>query len=355
MDLRDGLHFHSNSAYDSANHVYFAVTGDWGIRGAFLGQDGQQLGPGFLISNDDGLYAGHPAILYLEQERIFFLAWHKATPDGSNQVVGRFVAYSSNGAPQFISAEFLILSKQSRMTTTPSVAYDPSRGVLAVAFQTWEPGGISAISVQRLSLSGSLLGSPVVLDNDGQWHDEAAIAYHPIRDEYLVLYAYCSGSGSELRSVRLNGSAQVIGGPRTLVTSGAVWQPRVEFNSNTGSYFAAWASPEYFAAYLSEDGAISGAVVTVSPGNGGYDGLGLAYNRLSHSYLFVMQDHESAKNLAVEVTEGLLPGPTFEIISDVGFGNFSPSVSGSTDRKEWLVMSSREYHATIANRVYSTR
>ncbi len=336
------LHRQTGGAYDEANQSYLVVSGMGSISGTFVNESGAQVAPGFQISQTN-LFRQNPAVAYSPEDNVFLVTYHASKADDSTHAMGRILRYS-NGQANFVTDEFEIVDRSSRMTSPPQITYVPSRREFVVTVQGYE--GSPGIYVQRISTSGQLIGSLAKIASDGQWHDEPSIAYNPDLDQFLVAYSYYS-TGAEARLIRLNANLQIISGPQTIGWGSGVWLTQLHYNRESKKFLMIWTDPGYRGIFLNGDGSSASGIFQMAPGFAGYDGLRFAYNAISKTYMFSCQSPTDSSNSVFEMALDGFQGPVVTAIDPIGKGNYNPYIVSSRMTKKWLLTTTRDYSSTL--------
>lgn len=173
---------------------------------------------------DPGPAAQHPAVAYHDAQNEYVIVWQGATTAQEYEIYAHRVdpQLQAVGSPQRIST--MGSDGDARAGGfTPAVAYHPGTEEV---FVTWAgiEGGAAEIYGQRLSASGSEVGSDDVLlsdmgpPGDSTWRaSHPAVAYVPPSNEYLVVWSGADNRGSlvagerEIYAQRLDATGTPVG------------------------------------------------------------------------------------------------------------------------------------------------
>jgi hypothetical protein len=329
-------------AYDSKNHVYLTV-GVYGVvKGRFVAANGTMPNEPFQI-NTAGGFAHYPSVAYSpdadEGRGAFLVVWHEST-GGPNYVRARLVSYTSG----LIGEELALANGEATWwEAAPQVEYSTTSKVFLVV---WQILG-AQIRAARVSHTGQALGYLAVTTGAPDFARDPSVAYNPTTDAFLVAYSGYNNSAA-LVTARLVSGAGVMSPQQLLSMGTGTYVTEASFSTGSGKYLVSWyqlpGGP--MGRLVDATGTPAGSAVPLSTRFGTYDSLGLAYNRLSGTYLMVGQDMLSAENGAVEISEGGVPGSSGGVTFLGGsVGNFYPQVAASTAHTRWLLTTAHDFRA----------
>ena len=177
----------------------------------------------------------------------------------------------------------------------------------------------------RVSPNGTVVGSQIAVAGTTFWEGLPTMTYNSQADEYVVGYYFEAGTGAtSLGTQRVKpGTGALIGGRSTIYSTKSDIYPELAYNSQTNQFMAiSWAatSPWMLHGWMA-NGSLQ--PLTASPKSlatqGGGDGMGLAYNSLSNTFLAVYLSQKNAEIWGVEIAANGAPGNQTQL-----------SISGST-------------------------
>jgi hypothetical protein len=170
----------------------------------------------------------------------YLVAWHQDSLVYARRVL-------SDGTP---SGAAILVSHEngqppaSGLAERPALAYNPDQGHYLVAWADtrYDPGGLLGdILVQRVSLSGTLVGANTAVLSRTLDEFHAAVAYNPVAGEYLV--AALGGAYDSVLAQRVSYTATAVGNVITVTTptpqSGAFGRPAAAAESD-GESVVVW-------------------------------------------------------------------------------------------------------------------
>ena len=182
----------------------------------------------------------------------------------------------------------------------PRAAFNPSAQEYLVVWQDYRDGADYVLYGRRLSSSGGLLGSELIIANAAMLHGDAAVTYSPTANQYLVVWQQVTSpaSGYDIYAQRLSATGQKVGAA-IFVSAGTnttdEGQPCVAWNSNRNEYYVAWhaftdARWRIYGQRVSAAGQLLGSNTLLSYGSQFTHAARLAYNSQLDEYLVVWQD-----------------------------------------------------------------
>ncbi len=204
--------------------------------------------------------------------------------------VGSRVYY--NGAP---SGAAILVSHEngqppaSGLAERPALAYNPDQGHYLVAWADTrhDPGGVLGdILVQRVSVTGTLIGANTAVLSRTLDEFHAAVTYNPVAGEYLV--AALGGAYDSVLAQRVSDAGVAAGGVITVTTptpqSGAFGRPAVAAESD-GETVVVWTDQDRAGLQrLMASGAFIGGVIVVDDDVNAED-ASVAYGADDNSHL----------------------------------------------------------------------
>jgi len=334
----------SSVAFDAANNAYLVAWGVGSIGARFVSADGVALGNPLTLNTGtgDGVKVTCAAAV-----NACLLAWVQEP----TYVFGRLVRYN-NGAVLPLTAAFVISANgKSKLTSAaPAVAFSPVASEFLVAWTEFSgtPGGPD-VRGMRVRPNGTLVGTQLALAATGFWEGLPTMTYNSQTDEYVVGYYFETGSGATSLGVQRvkPGTGALVGGRSTLFSTKSDIYPELAYNSHTNQFMAiSWAatSPWMLHGWLA-DGNLQ--PLTATPKSlatqGGGDGIGLAYNSVSNTFLAVYLSQKNAEIWGVEIAANGTPGKQAQLTASGTTLATQPSVAGSTVLQRWAVAASNGY------------
>ncbi len=171
----------------------------------------------------------------------------------------------------------------------PALAYNPDQGHYLVAWADtrYDPGGLLGdILVQRVSLTGTLVGANTAVLSRTLDEFHAAVAYNPVAGEYLV--AALGGAYDSVLAQRVSDAGVAVGGVITVTTptpqSGAFGRPAVAVESD-GESVVVWTDQDRTGLQrLTASGAFIGGAIVVDDDVNAED-ASVAYGADDNSHL----------------------------------------------------------------------
>jgi hypothetical protein len=352
----------TDTAYDPVNNVYLVVGSTAGntmtpLYGVFTNAAGVPITSLFQI-NTDGWMAHFPRVTYSPHVSNgaggfggFLVTWHGGL--FTNSIRARVVAYPN----RIVSAEATIASPPGStfQEAGPAVAYSSVSYVFLVTWQGSNFGVYGAlINVHGQAISGAFLVSDVPAVQNGFGYRDPAVAWNSHTNEFGVLYTGFSPWGATTSFARVNPSGNVLRRHMFNVTA-FTYISELAFNPATGRYIAAWFQGGTYGAEIDAYGDIV-ATGLVSTATGTRDGLGLAYNPISGTFLLAGMG-QSYNIWAAELnSRGARTSGDGEITALGAKGTYHPRAAANTNSKAWNVSFFHDDNGVskIRNQVVST-
>jgi hypothetical protein len=316
------------------------------LNGRFISAEGALLGQVSIQRATTG-FNQYPGVAYSPDAfggaGGFLVAWHQSVAVGA-VVHARMV--STTGA---LGPETQISADGSWWEATADIAYSTSSREFLVV---WQAQGIRA---QRIGNSGEMLGANIYVTGT-DYHRDPSIAYNSANNEFMVVYAGADAVSAYAAARRVAaGSGALVGAETLLTRSRATYITDVAYDSVSNRYLAAWYQGGTFGRVLDASGNSVTDVVVLGTRFTSYDGLGLAFNAVSGTYLMVAQDQQSYQNGAVQVTAAGVPDAGI-VATDIATnnGNYYPKVAARRDKAEWLLSTATGFMATSVQRIGSS-
>ncbi len=248
------------------------------------GVTGTLLGSNFAVSATSSVQE-YPDVAYNATTGEYLVAWHQDSLVYARRVL-------SDGAP---SGAAVLVSHEngqppaSGLAERPALAYNPDQGHYLVAWADTrhDPGGVLGdILVQRLSLTGTLVGANTAVLSRTLDEFHAAVAYNPVAGEYLV--AALGGAYDSVLAQRVSDAGVAVGNVITVTTptpqSGAFGRPAVAAESD-GESVVVWTDQDRAGLQrLTASGAFIGGAIVVDDDVNAED-ASVAYGADDNSHL----------------------------------------------------------------------
>ncbi len=267
--------------YNGADNQYLA---SWRTQqaGFFNDARGRRLaGDGTLIGDDFFISTGGLEILtaYNSTDNQFLSSGR------SSGIRGQRI--SNEGT--LLGGEFTIASAGAP-APNGEVAYNPTANEY---FATWRNQSDRNLQGQRISASGTLLGSAVLISpifpSSGR---AASVAFDPVADQYLVIFG--EFQDNEILGQLISSSGELIGSNFPIAT-GLVSSPSpsLRYSAEDQAYLAAWRNGSTIVAQLlNSDGTPTGDPVSIAPGTA-TGRPRIAYNDTSGEFVIVWSDNRN--------------------------------------------------------------
>jgi len=340
-------------AYDSVNHVYLVVSSNGVINGRFVDRSGTPIGAQFVIQANPGLFAHFPNVAFSRDANNgsggFLVTWNES--DSSAQVFlhGRMVGFPQGGP---YSGDNVLTGDPGWWDESPYIAYSTANHEFLVVERMIG----YAIRGTRVDNNAAPMAASFTISQTGNYEDNPSIAYNPVNNQYLVCWKGFFVAGNygfvDCRLVQ-SGTGQLVGaGATRLQVSGGTYITDTTYNPATNQFLVTWydsttASTNTYGRLVAADGTLPGNVIAVSSRWKGYDGLGVAYNALTHTF-FMISYCANTEDCGVEVLGTGVPYDNGFQVTNTGStkGAFYPGIGAGTDDPTWLVSTSAGFVAT---------
>jgi hypothetical protein len=341
-------------AYDSTNKVYLVVGSHGVLWGRFVRADGAPMGAPFAIQGNPANFAHFPRAAFSPDADNgtggFLVTWHEVGPNAH----GRMVSVAKNGA---YGPDTQLTTDVTWWEAGAPVAYSTASHEFLVAWRALAGNDIHAVRVDNAATpKGPVFG----VTNDVQYQDNPSIAYNPVTDEFMIVFAGFNDPGNfafvDSQRVKAGGNT-VLGGPVRLMQTGGTYITDVTYNSASNTFLAAWFALPGGAAFgrvIDANGTATSGIITLSTRWKAYDALSVGYNRRSDTF-FMVSHGSTAEDGGVEIASGGTPVDNgFLVTGAGGNGNFYPRLAASTDDPNWLVSTAHDFGSTVVQLVAGT-
>jgi hypothetical protein len=215
----------------------------------------------------------------------------------------------------------------------------------------WHATPNDDLHAARVDPAGQLVGSEITITSDPDWQSDAALAWNPDRDEFLLAWAH-AGTSAEVRVTRLEASdGSLLGTVQTLAQAKGTWLPQLAYVPASKRYLAAWYDVGLQGRIVDADGVPQGNAFPVATGYGAYDGFAMA-RHASLGVTAAVFHGPTDEDFAMGMSDAAERGPVFEATSSPGTqGHFNPRIAAHATRTEWLLVTVRGFEAVEAQRI----
>jgi hypothetical protein len=339
----------SDIAHDATNNAYLVVWGLGQVGARYVAATGTPLGNPTTLNTVSG---GASRVACSTTTGRCLVAWIQEP----TSIIGRFVRYNA-GAVQFVTAPFVINQVGSKLTSAaPSVAFSSASDEFLVSWTEFSPS--PNVKAQRVTESAALAGGPISVAITSLWEGFSSVAYNSAQDEFLVVYYFESSGGTNaVGAQRVKaGTGALIGGRSTLYASTFDQYPEVAYNSDQNQYLAitwGYSGGSWMLRGRLADGNAQplGASSVPLAVQGGGDGIGLAYNPVSNTYLGVFLSQKNAEIWGVQVNGGGVPGAQAQLTVSGTTLATQPQAAGSSAVGNWMMVASEGYKRVMGQLV----
>jgi hypothetical protein len=342
----------SDVAYDPGHNLYLVVGAYGSVWGAFTDTAGNKVSS-FTI-NTTGSFGQFPSVAYSPNTPngvggtgAFVVTWHENFPGSTtNYVNTRVVAYP---AGPLGSQQTIVAPMGTWWESRPPIAYSSTSGVFLTVWRSAD----YVIWGARLDVNGTLIGSPFPISAPSS--QSPSVAWNSATNEFAVLYTGF-GSGTTT-AVSMVTPAGTVAATNTFNFAGAngTYITDIAYNPTTGHLIGLWYQLK--AGTLGVEIAGDGSIVAtglVSTTVGTYDGLGLAYNPVSGTFLVV--GHGPSFNIwGAELNSRGARTSSDQEISFAGgpTGSFYPLAGANTGAAQWDVSFAHNFNQLL-NQIVTT-
>ena len=332
----------SDPQHDPVNDVYLVVTAYGPVAGIFVNALGVPVTSAFLIKASTGGvgFSAYVRAKYSPEANGgnggFLVAW--ASEDVVNQpssIRTQMVAYPG----VLVGNEQIISESTSRAwgEAAPAIGYSRTSRRFLVA---WQGFGPYVIQSRLVGLDGAPIGSVVALSN-GSFDRDPGVTWNPNKDHFGVSFGgeYSAGAFAAFAIVPASNPAAFSRNTFAFVPGGQTAMSNVEFNPQTNRYVMSWyQSVGARTAEFNESGEMMSARLA-SGSIGTYDGLSMAYNPISKTFLLV-----GTNPYTDELAGAELNSAGERIGADAVLGTAKalyPRVGASQKAAQWMTISSK--------------
>jgi len=218
----------------------------WGITGQRISENGNHIGETFPVVGDFFHLFTNPHLVYNPSAHEYLLVWeHYEHESDDHHIYARRL--SSNGAA--IGSDIHIAADTSKFECNPQVAYNPTDNEYFIVWQERNiPIGyeycLKKISGQRLSSTGSLLGSHISILDEFTDQLYPAVAFNSAQGHYLIVWQEhkLDGSGeTDIYGQRIGRTGAHVGGKIAVSTYVRDQiKPRLAYNNKANEFLVVW-------------------------------------------------------------------------------------------------------------------
>lgn len=192
---------------------------------------------------------------------------------------------------------FIDIQVDSKENYEPAVAYSADRNEYLVVWQTEQDSSTWDIWARRVRADGIVQGpSPFcVATSEGKKRMQPAVAYNPVRDEYLVVYTYeFAGLDDDIMATVVGGDLSWKSSEYSISSPTDIqWSPEVAYNTQDDEYLVVWwnvwgdGRRDIYAQRLESDGSPfpGGPATIAADATELYSLPDVAYNEARNQYL----------------------------------------------------------------------
>lgn len=346
---------HASVAHDSTHDLYGVVYGNSRIGATCITADGVAAGSPVDLSQTTS-WTQSPWVAYSPQADVFFAAWLDTRLDPNRPFVfGRLFRCSTAGVA-LPAGDFQINADANNADARNQlgVAYSPASQTFFVAWPQGMPSRKLAVLGQRVSTSGALTGGPITVMPERDWYEAVKLAHNPAADEFVAIASTVIGmAGVSVQRVRASDGALQGGTVEVVSGLAGTWTPQVVYVPATNELFTTWFQGTLMAARVSPvTGMAIAAPFQFAPGSGAAEGLHLGFSAVTGSFVAVFHG-QTAEDWGQALTASAPRGAAMEVTqSPAGTsGNFDPRIVAHPTRREWLVVTSRNFNTLVGQRL----
>ncbi|MEZ4392164.1 MAG: hypothetical protein R3A48_13800 [Polyangiales bacterium] len=336
-----------DAAYDPARRVFLVVYGNGPVGGAFLDDEGVQVGDGFRLPDEpmvEGRWSQLPRVA--AGPAGFVVTWHAEVARAVVPQVRRVLPGPVFGGPTVALGD-----PGANQESPVALAYNPEgEGFLAV----WAQSGLKG---RRVSREGAPQGAVLTLSTPGVWVEQPAVTWHPGARAYFITYMQERDGAAEVMLLRVGPEGAPLGEARSL--SGPLSFAKVTdvaLDARSGEVIASWYAVSggtrgFVAQRVRGDGQPIETPRAVFAPHGSYDGYDTAWSPFTGT-LFATFHGAGAEAAGAELDGDWREGAAFEVTAVAPRnGVFLPRVVAHPARPWWIVLGSPDYARVVAQRV----
>jgi hypothetical protein len=201
----------------------------------------------------------------------------------------------------------------------------------------------------RLDGAGSPVGPALTLSAT-DWNADPSVAFGDA-DEFFVVHTFAGATNAVYGHRVQVGTGAVVGGALALEQGGAPYVAQAPWDPTRHRFLASWWQPNLFGRFVAADYTMAAPLALV-PGYGTYDGFAIAFNTAADAYAAVMHDGDCEDWAAAVGADGASGPAVPATLSPAGTnGNFNPRIAAHGTRREWLMVSVRDFNTVVGQRL----
>ena len=342
-----------DAAYDPTTHTFLVVYGNAPIGGAFIDDDGKQIGDGFRITDaayDGSNWSQLPRVAAADGG--FVVTWHQSR--GTDVVTEARRLHFDGTGPAF-DGPSTDVATGANQESPAALAFSPASHELLV---TW--ANAAGAHAHRIGADTSLKGGAFDVSTPGQWGEQPSVVFAPSASAFFVLWAQADTTARV-------GMARIADGTGAIIAAPADLTGDVSFSKVTdlafdpgeggpGEVIASWyaatsAATGFFALRLAADGTPKGTPTQIFAPYGSYDGYDLTYSPVSGTSLTAFHA-SSLDDMGGELDRALATGPVSAVTATgAKSGTFLPRIVAHPTKPFWLVAASPDYAGVSVQRI----
>jgi hypothetical protein len=326
-------------AYEETNDVYLVGYGLGSASLRFVSAAGTPLGAP-AQANTSGLQVLGTRVVCAPAPLPCLFVWMEE-PD---RIVGRLVKYGTGGTVSFVAAPFEIYRGGMKFSgSAPAVAYSSaSGGEFLVVWTDWP----LTLNARRVSVAGAPVGAVIPIGSASRLNYDPAATYNSATNEYVVVYE-AEGSWSEITAQRIKPGTGALLGSAALYSGTSENYPQIAYNPESNEYLvSSWDGTFPWFVHgrrVRPDLTPVSGVLTLATQAGG-QGLGLAYNTNTNTYLGVHQHPLTDQIFGMTISSAGVPSSQF-LVMTVTAQTPEPQAAASTRTGRWLSVASAGFKA----------
>jgi hypothetical protein len=339
-----------DGAYDATNHVFLIVYGNAPIGGAFLDDDGKQIGDGFRITDapyDGSNWSQLPRVAFADGG--FVVTWHQSR--GTDVVTeARRLHFDGTGAT--FDGPSTDVATGANQESPAALAFSPTSHELLV---TW--ANAAGVHAHRIGADTSLKGTALDISPAGLWGEQPSVVFAPTASCFFVVWAQADTAARVGMARIFDGTGAPIGTTRDL--TGDIKFSKVTdvaYDDGVGEIIASWyaatsAATGFFAQRIAADGTPKNTPIQIFTPYGSYDGYDLTYSPVSGTSLTAFHA-SSVDDMGGEIDRALVTGPVTAVTATgAKSGTFLPRIVAHPTKPFWLVVASPDYSSVALQRI----
>ena len=236
----------------------------------------------------------HPSVAYNPDNKEYLVVWYGQNAEREPyRIYGQRL--SSGGSllgSNFAIGEYI---GEDNFQYYPQVAYNSHNNEYLVVWEDMRNTVGADIYAQRVSHSGSLLGSNFYISTAANAQEAPSVAYNSGDDQYLVTWQDKRNDNGDIYAQMVLGSGDLLGNEIVVrVGCETSLNPSVTYNFKSDMYCVAWEeNGDIFAQVISSDGEFSGSNFVICDATGTQSQPSVVYNSANDQYFITWHDYRS--------------------------------------------------------------